>query len=164
MITRSGPHIVILSKVLMILGLSAVGICLKQSFWDEDATFCTLRLLFSSFFLIQLRACCWGSIHMGNRLPLTVRIPFCTDSSSGGKPSEPHLSHMVYLTVLRPAKIKTNPHISKSHQIHIVYCLWFKSQNHEHTLLLTCWFLPHQSEGFPFWKAGSRECFSPVHP
>lgn len=28
---------------------------------------------------------------MGNRLPLVVRIPFCTESSSGGKPSDPHL-------------------------------------------------------------------------
>lgn len=48
-------------------------------------------MFFSSFFLIQLRACCWGSIHKGKRLDLVVRMPFCTESSSGGRPSDPHL-------------------------------------------------------------------------
>lgn len=77
----------------------------QQSFWDlwavrkqimERNEICsTLRLLFCSFFLIQLSACCCGSMHMAKRLPLLVRIPFCTESSSGGKPSEPHLSQRV---------------------------------------------------------------------
>lgn len=51
----------------------------------------TFKLFFSSFFLIQLRACCCGSMHKGKRLALVVRMPFCTESSSGGRPSEPHL-------------------------------------------------------------------------
>ena len=117
----------------------------------RSITFCTFSLFFSSFFLIQLRACCWGSIHMGNRLPLVVRIPFCTDSSSGGKPSEPHLSH-------------SQRQVIKKYLIHIIW-LHVSSYNicPEHTLL-TCWFLPHPSEGFLFWKAGLKGCLSPAHP
>lgn len=38
------------------------------------------------------------------------------------------------------------------------YTICFKT-----LLLLTCWFLPHLSEGFPVWKAGSRGCLCPVH-
>lgn len=70
--------------------------------------FFTLRLFFSSFFLIQFNACCCGSIHNGNRLPLVVRIPFCTDNSSGGKPSEPHLFHSTQLNH-QPANTKDTP-------------------------------------------------------
>jgi hypothetical protein len=59
---------------------------------SENSNTLTLRLLASSFFLIQLRACCWGSIHSGNLLARVVSIPFCIDSSSGGKFSDVHLS------------------------------------------------------------------------
>lgn len=51
----------------------------------------TRRLFFSSFLLIQLRACCWGSMQRGKRLARVVRMPFWTESSSGGRPWEPHL-------------------------------------------------------------------------
>ena len=36
----------------------------------------TLRLFFSSFLFIQLRACCWGSMQRGKRLARVVRMPF----------------------------------------------------------------------------------------
>lgn len=51
----------------------------------------TLRLFFSSFFLIQFKACCCGSIQSGKRLAYVVRMPFWTESSSGGNPWETHL-------------------------------------------------------------------------
>ena len=51
----------------------------------------TLRLCGSSFFLIQLSACCCGSIHMGKRDARVVRMPFWMESSSGGSPSDVHL-------------------------------------------------------------------------
>lgn len=36
----------------------------------------TRRLFFSSFLLIQLRACCCGSMQSGKRLARVVRMPF----------------------------------------------------------------------------------------
>ena len=52
---------------------------------------CTFKLFFSSFFLIQFNACCWGSIQRGYLLQLVVRIPFWIDSSSGGRDFDVHL-------------------------------------------------------------------------
>jgi hypothetical protein len=40
--------------------------------------------------LIQLTACCWGSIHNGNRELFVVKIPFCTEWSSAGRPLATH--------------------------------------------------------------------------
>ena len=51
----------------------------------------TFKLLPSSFFLIQLSACCCGSMHSGNREARVVKIPFWMDSSSGGRFSDVHL-------------------------------------------------------------------------
>lgn len=53
--------------------------------------FQTFRLFCSSLRFIQFRACCCGSIHIGNLLALVVKIPFWIDNSSGGRPSDVHL-------------------------------------------------------------------------
>ena len=39
--------------------------------------------------------CIWGSMHRGHLFARTVRIPFCTESSSEGSPS---LAHFVTST------------------------------------------------------------------
>ena len=84
----------------------------------------TLRLLASSFFLIQLRACCCGSIQSGNRLALVVRIPFCIDSSSGGRLSDVHLgkrkyhSHAYYAFHVQYANQIKNILVCISNQVH----------------------------------------------
>lgn len=57
----------------------------------KQSSIFTFRLFFSSFFLIQCNACCCGSIQSGKRLEYVVRMPFWTDSSSGGNPWETHL-------------------------------------------------------------------------
>jgi len=40
--------------------------------------------------LIHDTACICGSMHSGQRLARIVRMPFCTDSSSEGRPSDAH--------------------------------------------------------------------------
>mmetsp|Transcript_105792 Transcript_105792/g.304199 ORF Transcript_105792/g.304199 Transcript_105792/m.304199 type:complete len:307 (+) Transcript_105792:2350-3270(+) len=50
----------------------------------------TVSGAFSSFFLIQLTICIWGSTHKGHRDDLVTRMPFCTQSSSLGKPLPAH--------------------------------------------------------------------------
>lgn len=57
----------------------------------KQSSIFTLRLFFSSFFLIQCNACCCGSIQSGKRLEYVVRMPFWIESSSGGNPWETHL-------------------------------------------------------------------------
>lgn len=59
---------------------------------DMKSCFQTFRLFCSSLRFIQFRACCCGSIHIGNLLALVVKIPFWIDNSSGGRPSDVHLS------------------------------------------------------------------------
>lgn len=66
----------------------AISKCFKKSESLKDNIF---KLLFSSLRFIQWRACVCGSMHKGKREALIVRIPFWTDNSSGGNPSEFHL-------------------------------------------------------------------------
>lgn len=61
---------------------------------------------------------------MGKRLALVVRIPFCTDSSSGGNPSEPHLGecHKVSMHTQTPPppSLTTPPSAHEPADFHLV--------------------------------------------
>lgn len=75
----------------MTLAVTGFHLCVYVTTCRREKVSLTLRLFFSSFLLIQFRACCCGSIHNGKRLARVVRMPFWTESSSGGKPCDPHL-------------------------------------------------------------------------
>lgn len=68
--------------------LIANSTCFKKSVSVKERIF---RCFFCSLFLIQFNACCWGSMQSGNLDAFRVSMPFCTDNSSGGRPSEFHL-------------------------------------------------------------------------
>lgn len=65
----------------------AISSCFRKSASPNVSTF---RLKRASRRLIHSSACCCGSMHSGKREARVVRMPFCTDSSSGGRPSELH--------------------------------------------------------------------------
>lgn len=77
------------------MGSGQAGLGKKGRTWGRMCRLPTRKLFFSSFLFIQLRACCWGSMQRGKRLARVVRMPFCTESSSGGSPWEPHLEETV---------------------------------------------------------------------
>lgn len=66
--------------------------------------------------------CCWGSMQRGKQLLWVVRIPFCTDSSSGGRPWDVHLKK--YSKNIIHHKSKTD-------------CKFFVENAHTHLLILT---------------------------
>lgn len=144
--------------------------------------FQTFRLFCSSLRFIQFRACCCGSIHIGNLLALVVKIPFWIDNSSGGRPSDVHLlekeSHpnLIAIRLLQnyTVYIKKNlflKHLKFSHPIFEKLIFQIKLQNfiklfisYKHynfhsfsvkTSTHTCWLPLHWSVVPPAWMVHS---------
>ena len=109
--------------------LMAISSCFRKS---GSLKFDIFRLFGSSFFLIQLMACCWGSIHSGNLLAFVVRIPFCTDSSSGGRPSLVHLNKHHTCFYLVTFTISWLFHITRDLKFYLKY---YSTEEDEHSYI-----------------------------
>ena len=68
--------------------------------------FKTLKVGPSYLFLIQLTACCWGSMQRGHLVAFMAKIPFWTDNQSDGSSYEAHLDISTSL-VNRDSILKT---------------------------------------------------------
>ena len=77
--------------LLLLWDFYVIQLTITYTFYSMLLAVLTLRLLASSLFLIQLSACCCGSMQRGNLEERVVSIPFWMDSSSGGRLSDVHL-------------------------------------------------------------------------